>query len=104
MSKIDHSRLTKLYYSIGEVADMLDVNTSLMRFWEKEFSTIKPKKNKKGNRLYTVKEIQKIDNRKCLKCGLDASTSKIVSDNFNPYFDDVHCAIQELCLDCERAS
>ena len=61
MSKIDHSRLTKLYYSIGEVADMLDVNTSLIRFWEKEFSTIKPKKNKKGNRLYTVKEIQKID-------------------------------------------
>ena len=50
------------------------------------------------------KEIQKIDNRKCIKCGLDASTSKIVSDNFNPYFDDVHCAIQELCLDCERAS
>ena len=61
MSKIDHSRLTKLYYSIGEVADMLDVNASLIRFWEKEFPTIKPKKNKKGNRLYTPKEILKID-------------------------------------------
>ena len=61
MSKIDHNHLTKLYYSICEVADMLDVNASLIRFWEKEFPTIKPKKNKKGNRLYTPKEILKID-------------------------------------------
>jgi len=38
----------KLYYSIGEVARMFDVNTSLIRFWEKEFTVIKPKKNKKG--------------------------------------------------------
>lgn len=61
MSKIAHNQLTKLYYSIGEVADMIEVNTSLIRFWEKEFPTIKPKKNKKGNRLYTPKEIKKID-------------------------------------------
>lgn len=61
MSKIAHNQLTKLYYSIGEVADMFEVNTSLIRFWEKEFPTIKPKKNKKGNRLYTPKEIEKID-------------------------------------------
>lgn len=61
MSKIAHNQLTKLYYSIGEVADMLEVNTSLIRFWEKEFPIIKPKKNKKGNRLYTPKEIEKID-------------------------------------------
>ena len=40
---------------------MLDVNTSLIRFWEKEFPTVKPKKNKKGNRLFTAKEIVKID-------------------------------------------
>ena len=38
----------KIYYSIGEVAKMFDVNTSLIRFWEKEFSIIKPRKNKKG--------------------------------------------------------
>ena len=38
----------KLYYSIGEVADMFGVNTSLIRFWEKEFDVIKPHKNKKG--------------------------------------------------------
>ena len=48
----------KLYYSIGEVAEMFDVNTSLIRFWEKEFDIIKPQKNKKGNRLFTKKDIE----------------------------------------------
>ena len=48
----------KLYYSIGEVAKMFDVNTSLIRYWEKEFSIIKPKKNRKGNRLFTQKDIK----------------------------------------------
>ena len=47
----------KLYYSIGEVADIFKVNTSLIRYWEKEFKVIKPKKNKKGNRLFTQKDI-----------------------------------------------
>jgi DNA-binding transcriptional MerR regulator len=47
----------KLYYSIGEVARMFDVNTSLIRFWEKEFAVIKPKKNKKGNRMFTQKDV-----------------------------------------------
>jgi len=61
MSKVNISELSKLYYSIGEVADMFEVNTSLIRFWEKEFPTIQPKKNKKGNRLFTPKEIAKID-------------------------------------------
>lgn len=51
------SSVKKLYYSIGEVADMFAVNTSLIRFWEKEFSIIKPKKNKKGNRYFTEKDI-----------------------------------------------
>lgn len=48
----------KLFYSIGEVADMFDVNTSLIRFWEKEFDVISPSKNKKGNRLFTKKDIE----------------------------------------------
>jgi len=48
---------TKLYYAIGEVAKMFEVNASLIRFWEKEFDIIKPKKNKKGNRLFTKKDI-----------------------------------------------
>ena len=42
-------RVEKLYYSIGEVAEMFNVNPSLVRYWEKEFDIIKPKKNKKGN-------------------------------------------------------
>ena len=50
-------KVEKLYYSIGEVANMFKVNTSLIRFWEKEFVIIKPKKNKKGNRLFTQKDI-----------------------------------------------
>jgi DNA-binding transcriptional MerR regulator len=58
LSKLDGIKLTKLYYSIGEVALIFDVNTSLIRFWEKEFSIIQPKKNKKGNRLFTVKDIE----------------------------------------------
>lgn len=47
----------KLYYSMGEVARMFDVNASLIRFWEKEFDVIKPKKNKKGNRLFTQEDV-----------------------------------------------
>ncbi len=49
--------IKKLYYTIGEVAEIFDVNTSLIRFWEKEFDIIKPKKNKKGNRLFTEKDV-----------------------------------------------
>jgi DNA-binding transcriptional MerR regulator len=50
-------KVEKLFYSIGEVAGMFNVNTSLIRFWEKEFDIIKPKKNKKGNRLFTKEDI-----------------------------------------------
>jgi len=50
----------KLFYSIGEVAAMFDVNESLLRFWEKEFDTIKPKKNAKGTRSYTKADIEDI--------------------------------------------
>jgi DNA-binding transcriptional MerR regulator len=50
-------KVEKLYYSIGEVAEMFNVNPSLIRFWEKEFDIIKPKKNKKGNRFFTVQDI-----------------------------------------------
>lgn len=51
-------KIEKLYYSIGEVAQMFGVNTSLIRFWEKEFDVIKPHKNKKGNRLFTPKDVE----------------------------------------------
>ena len=52
----------KLYYTITEVAALFNVNASLIRFWEKEFPAIKPTTNKKGNRLYTKKEIESIRN------------------------------------------
>lgn len=51
-------KIEKLYYSIGEVAEMFQVNTSLIRYWEKEFSILKPHKNKKGDRLFTKEDIE----------------------------------------------
>ncbi len=53
----EQAKIGKLFYSIGEVSKMFDVNTSLIRFWEKEFDIIKPKKNKKGNRLFTQTDV-----------------------------------------------
>jgi DNA-binding transcriptional MerR regulator len=47
----------KVYYSIGEVAKLFNVNASLIRFWEKEFDIIKPQKNKKGNRQFTQQDV-----------------------------------------------
>lgn len=47
----------KMFYTIGEVADMFNVNTSLIRFWEKEFDVIKPQRNRKGNRLFTPSDV-----------------------------------------------
>ena len=56
----ESGKIEKLYYTIGEVAYMFNVNTSLIRYWEKEFSILKPKKNKKGNRLFTKKDIDNL--------------------------------------------
>lgn len=50
----------KHYYSIGELAKAFDVNTSLLRFWEKEFDIIKPRKNAKGNRMFTPQDVQNL--------------------------------------------
>ncbi|ADY28529.1 MULTISPECIES: MerR family transcriptional regulator [Cellulophaga] len=50
----------KRYYSIGEVAKAFNVNTSLIRFWEKEFDVLKPKKNAKGNRKFTPQDIKNL--------------------------------------------
>ena len=52
--------IAKLYYSIGEVATMFEVNVSLLRFWEKEFDILKPKKNKKGNRFFTANDLNNL--------------------------------------------
>jgi len=50
----------KRYYAIGEVAKAFGVNTSLIRFWEKEFNVLKPKKNAKGNRKFTPEDIKNL--------------------------------------------
>ncbi|RUA12674.1 MAG: transcriptional regulator [Flavobacteriia bacterium] len=50
----------KRYFKIGEVAKAFGVNTSLIRFWENEFSVIQPKKNKKGNRLFTQEDVKNL--------------------------------------------
>ena len=50
----------KRYYGIGEVAKAFDVNTSLIRFWEKEFDILKPKKNAKGNRKFTPEDVKNL--------------------------------------------
>ncbi|HWB61899.1 MAG TPA: MerR family transcriptional regulator [Chitinophagales bacterium] len=52
--------IEKLYYSIGEVAAMLEVNASLLRYWEKEFNLLRPRKNAKGDRFYTKDDIEKV--------------------------------------------
>ena len=53
-------KLSKKFYKIGDVAEILDIPTSTLRFWEKEFTIIKPKRNAKNVRVYTVKDIESI--------------------------------------------
>jgi len=52
--------IEKSYFTIGEVAEMFSVSTSLIRFWEQEFDILQPKKNKKGNRLFTRKDLDNL--------------------------------------------
>lgn len=52
--------IEKSYFTIGEVAEMFGVSTSLVRFWEQEFDILQPKKNKKGNRLFTRKDLDNL--------------------------------------------
>lgn len=55
---LNYSVMEKLFYSISEVADMFSVNQSNLRFWEKEFKQLKPKRNDKGTRFYSPNDIQ----------------------------------------------
>jgi len=50
----------RIYYTMGEVAEMLDVNQSLLRYWESEFDLLRPTRNKKGNRLFTPEDVDKV--------------------------------------------
>jgi len=53
-------KIEKIYYTIGEVAELFEVNASLIRFWEKEFDILKPQKNKKGNRLFSRQDLDNL--------------------------------------------
>lgn len=55
---MEENNTEKYYYSIGEVAKMFNVNTSLIRYWENEFDVLRPRKNKKGNRLFTQRDVR----------------------------------------------
>ncbi len=50
----------KRYYSMGEIAKAFGVNQSLIRFWDKEFDILKPKKNAKGNRMFTPEDVKNL--------------------------------------------
>ena len=56
----DQVLFQKQYYPIGDVAAMFNENTSLIRYWEKEFSVLKPKKNKKGDRFFRPEDIKNL--------------------------------------------
>jgi DNA-binding transcriptional MerR regulator len=77
----------KYYYKIGEVADMLEVNSSLIRFWEKEFPNVKPKKNRRGNRVFTkedIEELKKIYNLVKEQGHTLEGAKRILKNNKNP--------------------
>ena len=65
MSKIN-PKVKKLYYSIGEVSEMTDLKSYVLRYWETEFNQLKPPKNRAGNRTYRQKDIEVILNIKDL--------------------------------------
>lgn len=52
--------IEKVIFTIGEVAEMIGENTSLVRYWEKQFEMLKPQKNKKGNRLFTKEDVETV--------------------------------------------
>lgn len=60
MEKEEKIKPEKLYYSIGEVAEMFNTNVSQIRFWENNFETLRPKRNAKGNRLFTPRDIDQL--------------------------------------------
>lgn len=60
MTTPENKKSHKILYSMGEVCEMFDVNPSLIRFWEKKFDILKPKKNAKGNRLFTVVDVENL--------------------------------------------
>jgi len=74
----------KLYYSISEVADMTELKSHILRFWEGEFSMLKPRKNRAGNRAYTERDIKIVKLIKNLlyeeKFTIEGAKNKLKSD------------------------
>ncbi len=56
----DQDSSLKRYYSIGEVADMFGISKSVIRFWENEFDSLRPHKNSKGDRRFTLQNIEQL--------------------------------------------
>tara|TARA_Y100001936_G_C16082577_1_gene679032 strand:+ start:569 stop:898 length:330 start_codon:yes stop_codon:yes gene_type:complete len=83
--------IIKKYFSIGEVANKLNVNTSQIRFWEKEFEILNPKKNKSGSRKYTAKDIKIIEKIYRLlkddKFTIDGARKEITKRNYKTESD-----------------
>jgi len=78
-------KIEKLFYSIGEVASILNVPVSTIRFWENEFDILKPRKNKKGNRLFMPEDLKnlKIIHHLVKEKGMTlAGTKKLLSEKW----------------------
>lgn len=92
----------KLYYSIGEVAEMTDLEPSVLRFWESEFSQLRPKKNRAGNRMYREKDIKLILEIKRLtreEGYTIAGAKKKIQESYKTADETSEAADQEVTLD-----
>ncbi len=92
-------QIKKLYYSIGEVSKMLDIKASTIRSWEKDYKNIKPRKNRKGDRMFTEKDIYHLKVVKKLVDGDDSQTKKEVNSQIKEnktQIDNTFSAIQRL--------
>ena len=79
-------QIKKLYYSIGEVADLTTLKPYVLRYWETEFSVLKPTKNRAGNRIYKDKDIKIIFHIKYLlydqKYTIEGARNQLKALNF----------------------
>jgi DNA-binding transcriptional MerR regulator len=94
----DNTKPTKKYFKIGEVSAMLEVAPSTLRFWEKEFRQLKPMKNKKGDRIYALKDIEILKEIKYLTHdkGIKISKASKKVKKTNEQEDQKHILIKKL--------
>lgn len=102
--------IERTYYSIGDTAKMFDLNPSTLRFWEKEFTEIKPFKNKKGERYYTrqdidiIKTIHYLTKVKgyTLKGAKDALKGNFIKEACNAQIADTLLKVKQLLLEIKE--